>query len=100
MADNKEISQETVNDLLKLALLDLSEEEKKKLASQLSDILAYFKKLDDLNTDGIEPTTHALDIKNVVRKDVPRKSLSNEEALKNSKHVKEGYFKAPRILKD
>ena len=100
MADNKEISKDSVNDLLKLALLEVSEEEKKKLTAQLSDILTYFKKLDDLNTEGIEPTTHALDIKNVVRKDVPGKSLSNEEALKNSKHVKEGYFKAPRILKE
>jgi len=100
MTDNKEISPETMDNLLKLALLDISEEEKKKLASQLNDIISYFKKLDDLDTEGIEPTTHALDIKNVVRKDIPWKSLSNKEALKNSKHVKEGYFKAPRILKE
>ncbi len=100
MSDKKEISQDTVDDILKLALLEISEEEKNKLAIQLSDILTYFKKLDDLDTEGIEPTTHALDIKNVIRKDIPRKSLSNKEALKNSKHVKDGYFKAPRILKE
>lgn len=100
MTTNNEFSKDTINKVLKLALLDINEEEKEKIASQLNDILAYFKKLDDIDTSGVEPTTHALDIKNVVRKDIPWKSLSNKEALKNSKYKKDGYFKAPRILKE
>ncbi|MFX1273586.1 MAG: Asp-tRNA(Asn)/Glu-tRNA(Gln) amidotransferase subunit GatC [Promethearchaeota archaeon] len=100
MSNDKEFSEETIDNVLKLALLDLSEDEKEKLTTQLSDILKYFKKLDDLDTSEVEPTTHALEIKNVVRKDIPWESLSNNDALKNSSYKKDGYFKAPKILKE
>jgi aspartyl-tRNA(Asn)/glutamyl-tRNA(Gln) amidotransferase subunit C len=101
MKENEEISKETINHLSKLALLDLSEKEKDKLSRELGDILNYFKKLDDLDTNDVKPMTHPIEnLKNVFREDIPRKSLSNEEALRNAKHKKDGYFKAPRILKE
>jgi len=101
MAKKREISKKTINHISKLALLDLSDEEKEKLSKELNDILNYFKKLDDLDTSDVEPTTHPIDgLKNVFREDIPWKSLSNEEALKNAKNKKDGYFKAPRILKE
>ena len=101
MTEKKEFSKETINHISKLALLDLTDEEKEKLSSELSDILNYFKKLDDLDTNNVEPMTHPIDgLKNVFREDEPWESLSNEEALKNAKYKKDGYFKAPRILKD
>ena len=60
-----------------------------------------FKKLDDLDTSNIEPTTHPIEgLKNVFREDIPWKSLTNEEALQNAEHKKDGFFKAPRILKE
>ena len=96
----KEFSKETLEHISKLALLDLSEDEKEKLAKQLGEILGYFKKLNNLNTENVKPMTHPIEgLKNIFREDVPKKSLSNEEALKNAKHVLNGYFKAPRILK-
>lgn len=101
MSEKEEFSKETIDHISKLALLDLSDEEKEKLSKELGDILNYFKKLDDLDTSNIEPTTHPIDgLKNVFREDEPWESLSNEEALKNAKHKKDGYIKAPRILKD
>ena len=101
MTDKEEFSKETIDYLSKLALLDLSEEEKEKLSKQLSDIISYFKKLNDLDTSDVKPTTHAIEgLKNVFREDIPWKSLSNEEALRNAEHKKDGYFKAPRILKE
>ena len=101
MSEKEEFSKETIDHISKLALLNLSDEEKDKLAMQLGDILKYFKKLDDLDTSNIEPTTHPIDgLKNVFREDEPWESLSNEEALKNAKHKKDGYIRAPRILKD
>lgn len=101
MAKKEKLSKETIEHLSKLALLDLSEEEKEKLSEQLGDILEYFKKLDDLDTSNVEPTTHPIDgLFNVFREDIPKKSLSNEEALKNTKYKKDGFFKAPRILKE
>jgi len=101
MPDNEEFSKDTINKVCKLALLELTEEEKEKFSKQLGNIVSYFKKLDDLDTTDVEPTTHPIEgLKNVFREDIPWKSLSNEEALKNAQHKKDGYFKAPRILKD
>ncbi len=101
MNQNKELSKETIDHIAKLALLDLSEEEKVKLAKEVGDILNYFKKLDNLDTSNIKPMTHPIDgLKNVFREDIPWESLSTEDALKNAKHKKDGYFKAPRILKE
>ena len=101
MSKKEEFSKDTIDHVSKLALLDLTEEEKEKFSKQLNDIIAYFKKLNDLDTTNVKPTTHPIDgLKNVFREDVPWKSLSNEEALKNAQHKKDGYFKAPRILKE
>ena len=97
----EEFSKETVEYISKLALLDLNDEEKEKFSKQLSDILVYFKKLNDLDTENIPPTTHAIEtLKNIFREDEIRESLSNEDALKNAEHKQDGYFKAPRILKE
>ena len=96
----KKFSRETIDHISKLALLDLSDEEKENLSKQLGEILDYFRKLDDLDTSDIAPMTHPIDgLSNVFREDIPWKSLSNEEALKNTKYKKDGFFKAPRILK-
>ncbi len=101
MSKTEELSKDNIEYLSKLALVDLSEEEKEKFSKQLGDILTYFKKLNDLDTTNVEPTTHAIDgLRNVFRKDVPTKSLTQEEALRNAEHKKDGYFKAPRILKE
>jgi aspartyl-tRNA(Asn)/glutamyl-tRNA(Gln) amidotransferase subunit C len=100
MAEKEEFSKETIEHISKLALLDLSDEEKEEFSKQVGEILNYFKKLDDLDTSNVEPTIHPIDgLKNVFREDIPWKSLTNEEALKNAEHKKDGYFKAPRILK-
>ncbi len=101
MSKKKEFSKETIDHVSKLALLDLTDEEKEKFSKQLGDIISYFKKLNDLDTTNVKPTTHPIEgLKNVFREDIPWKSLSNEEALKNARHKKDGYFKAPRILKE
>ena len=83
MTKDIDFSKETINYVSKLALLDLSEDEKDKLSKQLSNILSYFKKLDNLDTSNIEPTRHPIEgLKNVFRKDEPWEGLTNEEALK------------------
>lgn len=100
MSKKEELSKETIEHLSKLALLELSEEEKEKLPKQLGDILDYFKKLNDIDTSNVDPTTHPIEgLSNVFREDEPWESLSNEEATKNTKYKQDGYFKAPRILK-
>ena len=101
MSDKEGFSKEILEHVSKLALLDLTEEEKDKFAKQLTDLLSYFKKLNDLDTTNVEPMTHPIeDLKNVFREDKTWDSLTNEEALQNATHKRDGFFKAPRILKD
>ena len=100
MSEKEDFSEETLEHISNLALLDLSEEEKNKLAKQLGDILEYFKKLNDLDTSDVKPMTHPIEgLKNVFREDIPWKSLSNEEALKNAKYTKDGFFKTSKVVK-
>lgn len=100
MTEKEDFSVETIEHISKLALIDLEENEKEELAKQLKNIIDHFKRLEDIDTSDVEPTRHPIEgLKNVFREDKVGTSLSNEEALKNAKHTKDGYFKAPRILK-
>ena len=81
-----------------LAHIELSDEEKMLFTEQFNEILDYFKKIDEIETEGIEPTYHVLDINNVSRKDETTPSLSTEEALENASKKEKKFFKAPRIV--
>ena len=101
MTNDKEISKDIIEQIADLALLELTPEEKQTFSKQLSNILSYFKKLNKLDTEDVEPTRHPIEeLKNVFREDEPWEGLSQEEALKNAEHKKDGYIKAPRILKE
>jgi aspartyl-tRNA(Asn)/glutamyl-tRNA(Gln) amidotransferase subunit C len=101
MTNDKELSKDIIEQIADLALLELTPEEKETFSKQLSSILSYFKKLNKLDTEDVEPTRHPIEeLKNVFREDEPWEGLSQEEALKNAEHKKDGYIKAPRILKD
>ncbi|MCK8826990.1 Asp-tRNA(Asn)/Glu-tRNA(Gln) amidotransferase subunit GatC [Natroniella acetigena] len=92
------IDQETVEKIAHLARLEVSEEEKEVFANQLSDILEHAEKLNELDTENVEPTAHALPIKNVFRKDEIRESLEREDALVNAPDKDQGMFKVPQIV--
>jgi aspartyl-tRNA(Asn)/glutamyl-tRNA(Gln) amidotransferase subunit C len=92
------ISKQEVEHVAKLARLDLSEGEKDKLTDQLSNILTYVEKLNELDTAGVEPTAHVLDIKNVMRDDVAAPSLPQERALANAPEKAAGHYKVPKII--
>jgi aspartyl-tRNA(Asn)/glutamyl-tRNA(Gln) amidotransferase subunit C len=92
------ITKQEVEHVAALARLELSEQEKELLTSQLSNILTYVEKLNELDTKGVEPTAHVLDIKNVMRDDVPEESLSQERALANAPEKATGHYKVPKII--
>ena len=92
------ISKQEVEHVAKLARLELSEQEKEKLTDQLSNILTYVETLNGLDTKGVEPTAHVLDIKNVVREDVGAPSLPRERALANAPDQAAGHYKVPKII--
>ncbi|MNC43099.1 Aspartyl/glutamyl-tRNA(Asn/Gln) amidotransferase subunit C [compost metagenome] len=82
----------------KLARLNLSDEEREKFTAQLGAILQYADKLNELNTDDIEPTTHVLPLTNVMREDVVKESLSQEKVFRNAPEEEDGQFKVPAVL--
>jgi aspartyl-tRNA(Asn)/glutamyl-tRNA(Gln) amidotransferase subunit C len=92
------ISKQEVEHVARLARLELAEGEKDKLIDQLSNILTYVETLNGLDTKGVEPTSHVLDIKNVMRDDVSAPSLPQEQALANAPEKAAGHFKVPKII--
>jgi aspartyl-tRNA(Asn)/glutamyl-tRNA(Gln) amidotransferase subunit C len=98
MADK--ISEEQVRKVAQLGRLELSDSEVSQFSGQLSAIKEYIEKLNELNTDGVEPLAHCLPVHNVLRDDTPRPSLSNEQALANAPDTEDVYFKVPKILDD
>ncbi len=92
------ITKETVNYIAKLSKLEFSDNESEQLAGELDRIFNYIHKLNELDTDNIEPTSHVLDIQNVMRDDNVITKLTNEEALKNAPEAESGHFKVPRVI--
>jgi len=81
-----------------LASIKIEDEEKDEFVEQFNSILEYFHQLDEVDTDGVEPTFRVVDLANIFREDVARPSLSQEEALLNAPRREDGYFKSPRIV--
>ncbi|CFY01722.1 Aspartyl/glutamyl-tRNA(Asn/Gln) amidotransferase, C subunit [Syntrophomonas zehnderi OL-4] len=81
-----------------LARLELDDFEKELFAQQLSSILEYVDKLNELDTDGVEPLAHILPIYNIFRKDEVKPSSSREEILANAPLVEIGQYKVPKIM--
>jgi len=94
----KEITVEDVEYAARLAKLELSEEEKRSMTSQLRDVLRYVAKLNELNTDDVEPTAHVLPIKNVWRPDVREESLPQEKVLGIAPKARDGQHRVPRVV--
>jgi len=92
------IDRSQVEHIARLARLSISEEDKEALTEQLSAILGYMEKLNSLNTEGIEPTSHVLEISNVFRDDEPTPSLSPDDALGNAPERSDNFYKVPRII--
>ena len=82
----------------KLARLGLTEEEKTTFTEQLSNILDYANTINKLNTEGVEPTSHAIPMKNVFRDDRAIQCEDTDLILRNAPEEEKGMFKVPKIL--
>ena len=89
-----------VDHVARLARLDLSDDERQRMQAELSQILEHADKIQELDLDKVEPTAHALPLRNVMRPDEVRPSLPQERALANAPEVEDGRFKVPRIIED
>ena len=87
-----------INHVALLARLELTDSEKDLFSRQVGDIIDYMKKLNELDTSGIEPTAHVLPLKNVFRDDKTRESLPQVKAMQNAPDQSEGFYRVPRII--
>lgn len=87
-----------VSHIAKLANLPLSDEETKKFDKQLSEVLQYIEKLNELDTKNVEPTSQVTGLENVLRSDETASSLTQEQALSNAPKQYNGFFEVKGIL--
>jgi aspartyl-tRNA(Asn)/glutamyl-tRNA(Gln) amidotransferase subunit C len=92
------IDEQQVRHIAHLSRLALTDDEISRFGKDLGDVLAYVEKLKEVNTDGVEPTAHAMPVANVFRIDEPAESLGTEKALQNAPDKVETYFKVPKVL--
>src|SRR5688500_14508089 len=94
------IDRSAVDHVARLARLALSEGEGSRMQEELASILAHVENIQALELDDVEPTSHALPLRNVFREDAAGDCLSQEEALSGAPEVEDGRFRVPRILED
>jgi aspartyl-tRNA(Asn)/glutamyl-tRNA(Gln) amidotransferase subunit C len=96
----KKIEAEQVRKVAKLSRLDLTEAEVEEFSGQLSAILEYMEKMNELDTGNVEPLAHCLPVSNVFRDDVVTESMGTEKTLANAPDSDGEFFKVPKILDD
>ena len=81
-----------------LARLEFTAEEKEQFAHQLTDILHYMEKLNELDTTNVEPLSHVIELSNVFRDDVVKPSIPTADALRNAPAKTDSHFKVPKVI--
>ena len=96
----KKIDQSQVRKVARLSRLDLTEAEIEEFTDQLCAILDYVEKMNELDTENVEPLAHCLPVSNVFREDSVKESLGTEKTLANAPQRDGEFFKVPKILDD
>lgn len=81
-----------------LARLQLSDDERRRLQGDLEQVLVMVDKLEEVNTEGVLPLLHVVDQKQLLRPDVVREQLTEEEALRNAPEKHGPYFSVPKVI--
>jgi aspartyl-tRNA(Asn)/glutamyl-tRNA(Gln) amidotransferase subunit C len=92
------ISRKEVEYVAHLARLEIDEAQKDKFTSQLNDILLYIDKLNELDTKGVEPMTHAIAVTNAFREDKIVESIGTEKSLANAPDARGEFFRVPKVI--
>lgn len=92
------VSRDDVRHVAQLARLDFSEEEEAQMADELSQILGYVEKLDELDTSGVPPMSHVLDVTNVFREDEVEERIDQGQALESASETDDEHFLVPQVI--
>ncbi len=94
----KKIDIKTVDEIAHLARLEFNDEAKQGIITDMNRMLDFVDKLNEVNTDTIEPLIYMTQEQNVLRDDIPQITLTQKEALKNAPQKDTDYFKAPKVI--
>lgn len=94
-----QVDKETLHQVAHLARLNIKPEEETQLLNDMSEILTWVEKLNELDTEGVEPLTHMTAEVNVFRQDKAETSITQQQALKNAPVKDNKFFKVPKVLK-
>ena len=92
------ITEETVDRIAELSKLEFNAAEKQVLVGDMNKILTFMEKLNEMDTEGVEPLIYMTDEVNALRKDEVKHDVSHEEALKNAPKKDSDYFRVPKVL--
>ena len=92
------LNKKDIEHIAKLAKLKFNDDEIDKLTPQLNRILQYVEKLNELDTENVEPLSHPVANINVFREDILKESIPTKEALKNAPQKDDKYFKVPKVI--
>ena len=92
------LSSKEVEYVARLARLEITDKETEKFTAQLNDILGYIDKLNELDTRGVEPMTHAIAVTNAFREDKIIDSIGTENALGNAPDGRGEFFRVPKVI--
>ena len=92
------ITQEDIRHVATLARLDLDDAAIEAFYGQLGDILNYMETLNQVNTQEVPPTAHAIDLTNALRDDTPKPHLDRSDALNNAPSQDDGCFIVPKVI--
>lgn len=95
---SKTIDADLVRHIGKLSRIELTDTEVETFGQQIGAVLEYFDKLQQLDTEGVEPMAHAVELTNVLAEDILKPSLTPDETLANTPARDENFFKVPKVL--
>jgi len=93
------VTNELVDNIAHLARLEFSASEKEEIRKDLQNMIGFVEKLNEVNTDGVEPLLHMTSEINILREDEVKGSVSREDALKNAPLKDEQFFKVPKVIR-
>jgi aspartyl-tRNA(Asn)/glutamyl-tRNA(Gln) amidotransferase subunit C len=94
------VTKKEVEKIAELAQLKFSEEELENFTPQMNEILNYMEKLNELDTENVEPLSHPVEQTNIFREDELKPSITTEDALKNAPAKDDNHFKVPKVIGD
>lgn len=92
------IDKKTVDEIAHLARLEFEDAAKEEIIKDMNRMLAFVDKLNELNTDGVEPLIYMNEDVDVMRGDVTQTTVTQQEALKNAPKKDSDYFKVPKVI--